>query len=115
MNRQWQDIKKGVREGLSTAAEKVEFMARIAKAKLEISTTKRSISSTENQLGRRVYDLVSAGKSGVAEDGKVKTLVGTIKALEIELADKEAQLEELKLERETKKEPESEIFDEETV
>ena len=115
MNKQWQDIKKGVRDGLSTAADKVEFMARIAKAKLEISTIKRSISNTENQLGRHVYDLVSVGKSEVAGDTKVKTLVGKIKALETELSDKEAALEEVKLERETRKEPESDIFDEEAV
>ena len=46
MNTQWEDVKRKTREGLSTAAEKVERMARIGKAKLDISAVKQSIGKT---------------------------------------------------------------------
>ena len=96
MNTQWEDVKKGVREGISTAAEKVELMARIAKVKLDISSIKRNISKTEKQLGRYVYDLVTSGKPKIGEDGKVKELVEKISILEVDLKEKQRKFEEIK-------------------
>ena len=114
MNTQWEDLKKGVREGISTAAEKVELMARIGKVKLDISTIKRNISKTENQLGRYVYDLVTSGKPKIGEDEKVKELVEKISILEVDLKEKQTQLEEIKKEKERKKEKEEVPTEEQT-
>ena len=109
MNTQWEDVKKGVREGLSTAAEKVELMARIGKVKLDISTIKRNIGKAEKQLGRYVYDLVTIGKSKIAEDEKVKGLVEKISILEGDLKEKQALLEQINQEKEQKKEKVQEV------
>ena len=114
MNTQWEDLKKGVREGISTAAEKVELMARIGKVKLEISTIKRNISKTEKQLGRYVYDLVTAGKAKIEGDENVRELVEKISILEVDLKEKQAQLEEIKREKEMKKDEEEIPMDEQT-
>jgi hypothetical protein len=103
MTRQWEDVKKGVRQGISTAVERVEHMARIGKVKLDISTIKRGISNAENQLGRHVYELASSGKTKIAEDLTVKQLVEKIAGLGSDLQDRQARLEEIKKEKETKK------------
>ena len=101
MNTQWEDLKKGVRRGMSTAAEKVELMARIGKVKLEISTIKRDVGNTQTQLGRHVYDLVTGGKPKIGQDQSVKQLVEKIRLLESELEEKESRLEEIKREKGT--------------
>jgi len=105
MNKPWEDIKQGVRHGISTAAEKVELMARIAKAKLEISTVKRDLADAAGQLGRHVYGLVKNHKAEIGKDEEVKRLTQRISTLESDLEEAQARLEEIRREREVDRDP----------
>lgn len=99
MGKPWEDIKQGVRQGITTAAEKVELMVRIGKAKLEISTVKRDLADVAGQLGRHVYGLVRSHKPEIGKDEEVNRLTQRMSALESDLEQAQARLEDIRHER----------------
>jgi len=96
MSKVWEKIKGGVRQGLSTAAEKGEEFSKIAKVRLDISRTRSEIRGVFADLGNRVYDLVVGEGQKIETDGRVLELVEKVKALEAELQREEERIEELR-------------------
>ncbi|MCD6308728.1 MAG: hypothetical protein J7M24_07015 [Candidatus Latescibacteria bacterium] len=102
MEKLWGKIKKSVVDGVQTAAGKTEEYTRLGKAKLDILAVKRKISKSFTELGGIVYDGVKEKKGAdTLKTDEVATLVDTLDALEEELREKEAALEDM-----TKKEDE---------
>ena len=93
----WDKIRQSVMEGMSTAAEKTEELTKLGKNKLELLAIKRKISKQFTELGALVYEASKDEKPQKAYNTpEVTVIVDTISALEAELAEKEAQFENLK-------------------
>ena len=93
----WDKIRQSVVEGMSTAAEKTEELTRLGKAKLDVLAIKRKISKQFTELGGLAYEASKDKKPQEAfKTPEVTVIIDTITALEAELAEKEAQFEDLK-------------------
>ncbi len=104
----WEDIKKTVKEGFSTAAEKTEEYTKIGKLKVDILNIKRNIDKTFTDLGRDVYSLMKgAKKSDVTKNEKVTNHISQIDELKAKLKAKEAEIDTVRKESASKEEPDS--------
>ena len=93
----WDKIRQSVVEGMSTAAEKTEELTRLGKAKLDVLAIKRKISKQFTELGGLAYEASKDKKPQEAfKTPEVTVIIDTITVLEAELAEKEAQFEDLK-------------------
>ncbi len=90
-----------IRDGLELVVDKTEEYSKIGKIKVDIFTTKRNIEKQFTELGGRVYELVTdETAASVQDDDEVKKIIKDIKALEVQLADKEANIDLVKEEKE---------------
>ena len=93
----WEDLKKTVKEGLTTAAAKTEEYTKIGKAKLDMMNLNKSLNGTLQDLGLEVYTQITAGaKTQPAQNPKVKGFVEKIDQLKRSIKDKEAEIEAIK-------------------
>lgn len=104
----WDDIAKTIREGVDTMVEKTEELTKIGRIKVDIINIKRNIEKNFTELGGRVYQLVSEGKSTqIASNKDVKELIECVKILEKELHDKNEELKTVKTKAGGDEEPSS--------
>lgn len=90
-----------IRDGLELVVDKTEEYSKIGKLKVDIFTTKRNIEKQFTELGGRVYELVTDDAAdSVQDDDEVKRIIEEVKALEVQLANKEANIELVKEEKE---------------
>ena len=82
----WEKIKKGLRDGAALSVEKIDQYTKIGKLKLEELGVKRKMERNYQDIGERVYDLVSSDKSeGMGADIAVTKAIENIKELKKEL------------------------------
>lgn len=99
----WESIKKTLKEGATTAAEKAQEFTQIGKIKVEILRIQGKIERNFTELGGRVYHMITEeNKTRIASDPKVKTFINEIKALEAQLEEKKKELEEVGRKEEVK-------------
>lgn len=97
MSTLWEDIKKALKDGYITAAEKTEELTRIGKTKIDIASLKRQIDKKFNQLGGLTFQLVTGKKAiDIARHEEVQKLAQEITQLEKEIKDNERKIEEIK-------------------
>jgi len=97
MEKLWDQIKKSVMDGVTTAAEKTEEYTKLGKAKLDTVSVKRKISKNFSELGGIVYEAINSGEGAkVLKTEAVTTLVDTLKELEEDLKAKEADIDDMK-------------------
>lgn len=93
----WEDLKKTVKSGLSTAAAKTEEYTRIGKAKLEMMNLNKSLSGTLEDLGLEAYTQITGGSKGLnPADTKIKEMVAKIGQIKQSIKDKEGEIEAIK-------------------
>lgn len=103
----WKKVQKGVKGGVSFAAEKTDLYTKIGSRRIAIVGIHRRIDRAYTELGERVYALFSSGEEGgAAEDAEVKELVERIREAEADLAGKESEIEEIRQEFREKTEQE---------
>ena len=91
------DIAKTIREGVDTVVEKTEELTKIGKIKVDIINTKRQIEKNFAELGGKVYHMIVEEKKGqIAGNKEVKEIVEKVKALEGQLEEKNAELQQVK-------------------
>ncbi len=90
-----------IREGLELVIDKTEEYSRIGRLKVDIFGIKRNIERQFVDLGGRVYELMTADQTpDIRKDEECKKIVETVKSLEKQLHDKEAEIEKVKEEKE---------------
>lgn len=88
MDNVWEKVKKSLKEGASMSVEKIEEFSKIGKLKIEELAAKRKIERNFMDIGERLFDLMSEGKSGndIQEDITIKKAIENVKGLKEELA-----------------------------
>lgn len=86
------DIKKGIKEGISTvkqgaavAAVKAEELAEEGKRRYKIFELKQKVHSSFTELGGKIYDLTIQKAKNPLNDAKVKSVISNIKKLETDI------------------------------
>jgi hypothetical protein len=93
----WEDLKKTVKEGLSTAAAKTEEFTKIGKAKLDMMNLNKSLNGALQDLGLEVYTQITEGsKVQPSQNPKVKDFIEKINQFKQSIKDKEAEIEAIK-------------------
>jgi hypothetical protein len=93
----WENIRKGVTEFYTSAAEKTDELAKVGVRKLDIVGVRRNIGHEMADLGGRVYHMiVEENDNNVAEDPGVREHIDSIRRLEVFLQEKEQQIESIK-------------------
>ncbi len=86
-------IAKSLRESLHIAADLAGDMTRIARARLDIASTKKDIRRTQAALGAFVHQ--NRAKLDLNEQPEVQQWIAQLDALQDELSEREEALEEL--------------------
>jgi hypothetical protein len=86
------DVQKGIREGLvfvregvAVVKEKAEELTGEGKRRIKLFEFKTKVQKEMSELGGRVYSLDSKNKNPM-QDKKVKTSIGKIRKLEMQIA-----------------------------
>ena len=96
----WENMRRGLQQGVSAAAARAEELTRVGRARLDIAAVKGQIRSLQADLGAEVYRRIDAEEDGgavVASDA-VRELCEQLSALEEELQGRETELELLRVE-----------------
>ncbi len=96
----WDKVKKGAQE----AGEKASILAKITKLQAEIAGNNTSKSSKMGDLGRKVYSLVKEGKVPDELKALLMDAISPIEEIEKNIAQKEAEIAELKKQMSEEKE-----------
>ncbi len=106
MDNMWEKVKKSLKEGASMSVEKIEEFSKIGKLKIEELAAKRKIERNFMDIGERMFDLLSEGKSGavIEEDITIKNAVQNVKDLKEELAVTEEKIRAASEEKKKKEE-----------
>ena len=92
----WSRIRQSLREGLLTAAEKTEELAKVSKGKFDLMAIRRRIAGLLAELGGRVYHLLTVEKTlAIVDDEEVQVLIERVRALERQLKDKEEEIQRI--------------------
>jgi len=93
----WEDLKKTVKQGFSTAAAKTEEYTKIGKAKLDMMNLNKSLNNTFQELGLEAYTQITGGGKGLnAQNPKVKGFIDKIGQIKQSIQEKEAEVEAIK-------------------
>jgi len=97
MSSLWENMKKGVSEFYTAAAEKTDELAKVGARKLDIVGVRRNIAHEMADLGGRVYHMIVEEKrEDLSKDPEVMQHVESIKRLEVFLKEKEKEIEEIR-------------------
>ena len=109
MSSLWENIKKGVSEFYSSAAEMTDEIAKVGVRKFDIVGIRGNIGHEMAELGGRVYHMIVEEKNkDVADDSDVKKHIKSIKRLEAFLEEKEKEIEKIKKAARDRKTPKPE-------
>ena len=90
----WERIRAGLKEGVLTAAEKTEELAKVGRGKIDVVTIRRKIERTFAELGGKVYHMVTEEKTtAIVDREEVKQLIDRVKGLEKQLKAKEEEIQ----------------------
>lgn len=82
MERSWEQIRQDIAEKARTALDRTEEVAKLGKAKLDISLVRRTINRSLADLGRLTYHLVATrGASSIETDRQLTELVEKLRGL----------------------------------
>ena len=102
----WETIKRGLREGTSTALGKAEELTVLGRARLDIAAVKNQIHRQQTDLGAEVYRLLRTEQAeDLAQNPAVQDQCARIGDLEQELQAKERALAELQAELKSSRPP----------
>ena len=92
----WEDVKKGLKETVSYAAEKTEELTTIGRIKMDVVGLKRTMESKHKELGKLVYAKFTQGKEFTTKNNEeAREILKTLTALEKDVKKKEAELAEV--------------------
>jgi hypothetical protein len=95
----WENLKKGLEQGIKTITEKTEELTELGRLKLEILSIKREIEKYFVELGGRIYQLMKEDKTeDIKQNVEINGLVEKIKVEENKLDEYSKKLEKLKKE-----------------
>ena len=90
------DIKKGLKDFSTTAAEKAEELTKAGRLKLDVLGLNREIEKNFIELGGKVYELIyKEGKTRIKADDEVKKIVDRIATIEKTREEKLAEVDNL--------------------
>jgi hypothetical protein len=93
----WDDIARTIRDGVDSVVEKTEELTKIGKIKVDVINIKRNIDKNFAELGGKVYHLVVEEKNTkVAGEKDVTDIIESVKILEKELEEKNAELKNIR-------------------
>jgi GTPase involved in cell partitioning and DNA repair len=97
MSSLFDDITKGIKEGITVVADKTDELTKIGRLKVEILSVKRNIEKKFTELGGRVYHVITVDKvADIDKDEEVKRMVAELGDLEQKLNEKNAEIENVK-------------------
>lgn len=99
----WDDVKKNVVDIYSVTTDKTTEMAKVGSRKWDKFGISRDIERQFSELGNLVYTGLTEGKDEILEDPAVSVLMTRIQALESELKQKEAEIDNIHQEHKAKK------------
>lgn len=88
----WDQVRANMSEWYAVAADKTEEMARIGVRKYDKFTISRDIERVFTDLGSHVYAAVREGRTDFAHDATVHGAVERLRALELQLEQKEREI-----------------------
>ena len=95
----WENLKKGLEQGIKTITEKTEELTELGRLKLEIMSIKREIEKNFVELGGRIYQLMKENKSeNMDQNIEIKAVVDKIKVQENKLDEYNKKYEKMKKE-----------------
>ena len=94
----WDKVAANLQEWYADARDWTGEKARIGVKKVDMVGIQHNIKRTMTHLGGRVYDLLQHGED-VTMDVEVKRLVATLRGFENELAEREKEIDDLKVRR----------------
>jgi hypothetical protein len=94
MSTLFEDLGKGIKDGVSFIVEKTDELTRIGKYNVEILNLKREMEKRQLLLGKRVFELLQE-KQGehIVDDASVLTLAGEIESFSRQLRIKSEELQ----------------------
>ncbi len=99
----WEDVKKNVVDIYSVTSDKTTEMAKVGSRKWDKFGISRDIERQFSELGNLVYTGLTEGKDNLLEDPAISVLMTRIQALEGELKQKEAEIDNIHQAQKTKK------------
>lgn len=100
------DVKRNLVEWYGVAADKTGVAAKIGSRKYDIFGLSRDIERQFSEIGNLVYKGIESGKENIVEDSELLELVERVRELEKELAQKEAEIAEIRTTEAASKETE---------
>ncbi len=92
----WQDVKKGLKETVSYAAEKTEELTTLGRIKMDIVGIKRTMDNKYKELGKLAYaKFVQGDKLDMNANEEARVILQTLATLAADLKNKEAELAEV--------------------
>jgi hypothetical protein len=93
----WENLKKGLEQGIKTISEKTEELTEMGRLKLEILSVKRDIEKQFIELGGRSYQILKTdGTARIDQDTPIKELVEKIRMQEKKLDELNLKYENMK-------------------
>lgn len=97
MERFWEKVKNGIKDGVHVSKDAVELYSKIGKLKVEQFSLRRKIDECYKSLGMRLRDMVVDQKAdNTTEDPSVKKYIADIDSAETKIKELDEQIEELK-------------------
>ena len=97
----WEVYRQKVSEAFAKLADTTQRFTKIGKIRMDILSLKKEIEHQQILLGQRVYQLVKEGQADqIASDEVIQDHVSRIDELKEQVAAKEAEIEELRKEKE---------------
>ncbi|HGY54070.1 MAG TPA: hypothetical protein ENK44_00065 [Caldithrix abyssi] len=93
----WENLKKGVLEGLQAASDKTSEYTRIGRIKIDVLGLKKEIEEKFVELGGRVYhNAIEKKIFSIEDDKEIQQLIEQLKDLEAELKAYDEELKRIK-------------------
>ena len=92
----WDNLKKGLSDGIKTVSAKTEELTKIGRLKIEVIAVKRDIEKSLIEFGGKIYHQLNKKTSvDISDDEDLNNLVNQIKAFEKKLKKLEKDIEEI--------------------
>jgi hypothetical protein len=110
----WDNLKKGLSDGIKTVSAKTEELTKIGRLKIEVIAVKRDIEKSFIEFGGKIYHQLNKKSSvDIREDDDLNNLVNQIKTFEKKMKKLEKDIERIHSEAKvgTKKEKNGDSVD----
>lgn len=97
MAKLWEDVKSFVKKGAAIAAERIEEETTLWKIHRDITGLEKEVERKKVEIGGHVFEMVKNNpKATIKVDEKIATLVKEIEASLAQIAEKQAEYDEVK-------------------